>query len=88
MTPTPENVNDARAEKSPREIAVDIVARWKADIGKVVKYERMEDDIAQALRDRDERLHLLIVSALRETKENVISINRALEIIDHAIKQN
>ena len=34
---------------STREIAQEIVARWKCDIGQVVKYERMEADIDAAL---------------------------------------
>lgn len=33
--------------------AREIVARWKRDIGQVVKYERMETDIARALSARD-----------------------------------
>ena len=53
-------------EKSRREIAQQIVARWKADIGKVVKYEHMEADIDKALRDRDERWARLADKEARE----------------------
>jgi|ERR1051326_6282 hypothetical protein len=41
--------------KETREIAYDIIARWKRDIGQVVKYEQMIADVDKALRDERER---------------------------------
>lgn len=41
--------------ETTREIAKQVVAKWKRDIGQVVKYERMEDDIEAALNAERER---------------------------------
>jgi cysteinyl-tRNA synthetase len=38
---------------STREVAYDIVQRWKQDIGQVVKYDRMIADIDAALAQRE-----------------------------------
>lgn len=53
-------------EKSPKEIARNMVAQWKADIGQVVKYERLEADIEKALRDRDTRAAKIAKSAFAD----------------------
>ena len=41
---------------STREVAYDIVVRWKQDIGKTVKYEQMIADIDEALRQREQEV--------------------------------
>jgi len=83
------NDTTLETEKSPREIARTIAAQL-LERTKATGFDAAEAVvlIEKALRDRDEHLHLLIVSALRDTKENFVSINRALEIINHAIKQD
>lgn len=59
--------------------AKEIVARWKRDIGQVVKYERMEADITTALsaaeqRGRDERNEFL-QQVLRATAEEEVNLH-------------
>jgi hypothetical protein len=41
---------------STREVAYDVVMKWKRDIGQVVKYEQMIADIDAALQQREQEV--------------------------------